>query len=100
MIQSGTYDGTAEDLTFEFRVECEAEGRPAARVVSGDVHRGDLFIASFQCGSPVTSDDKATISGSLVFRGQPELFTGAFTLAVDDRERPRGWGCIWWLLQR
>lgn len=83
-IEPGTYRGTSEGLTFEFRVECSNGG--AHCVVSGDIARGsDHLVASFICEQPQTAADARTITGPLRFRGNPELFTGMMYLNTDGR---------------
>jgi len=80
---SGTYRGTSEGLTFEFRVERQADGTHS--IVSGDIAHGDVLVASFVCDQPQTAADARTITGPLRFRGNPELFTGMMYLSTDGR---------------
>jgi endonuclease/exonuclease/phosphatase family metal-dependent hydrolase len=83
MIESGTYAGRADGLTFDFRVEHGEDG--GVRVVSGDISRGGTFVASFLCVSPALADGGQTVTGALAFRGNAELFTGSLYLTSDAR---------------
>lgn len=82
MFQSGTYRGTAEARTYEFRLESVNDGE---WFLSGDVTRGTELIVSFVCEKPVFSTDGTTLSGAIVFRGNAGLFTGTIHLTTDDR---------------
>lgn len=82
-IEPGTYSGQSEGLNFEFRIECTTDSEVC--VVSGDISQGPRFISSFICGNPQVTEDGRTVTGSLAFRGNPELFTGSLYMNTDER---------------
>lgn len=82
-IEPGTYRGLSEGLTFEFRIECGSDRTVC--YTSGDITRGADFIASFVCTNPQLSENGRTLTGHIVFRGNPELFSGTLYLNTDER---------------
>lgn len=83
IIEPGTYRGVTDGLVFEFRVERGREGEVQA--VSGDITRGPDFVGSFLCASPQVTEGGHTLTGSLAFRGNTELFSGTLYLNADER---------------
>ncbi|HEX8598967.1 MAG TPA: endonuclease/exonuclease/phosphatase family protein [Chloroflexia bacterium] len=81
---NGTYRGITEGLTFDFRIERSLSGDQVSRV-SGDISRGLEFVATLSCHEPHVSDDGRTLTGDIVFRGNPELFSGTLYLNADPR---------------
>src|SRR5687768_558467 len=80
-LTAGTYRGTSDGLAFEFRVECDDSG---VCILSGDVTRGEDFVASFVCDKPQANNGGA-VTGAVKFRGNPDLFSGSVVLETDAR---------------
>lgn len=83
VINSGTYRGSSEGLFFDFRIENNFQG--GTYLVSGDITRGTEFISTFICRNPQFTEEGRTLTGPIVFRGNPELFTGTLYLHADER---------------
>lgn len=82
VLQPGTYRGSADGLTFEFRLECPPGS--AVPVVSGDITRDGVFVSSLICTAPQVSAT-GDLEGPVAFRGNPGLFTGRLRLHSDAR---------------
>jgi endonuclease/exonuclease/phosphatase family metal-dependent hydrolase len=80
--REGTWRGSAEGLSFEFRIQLASDGTP--EILSGDVFRGSAFLASLVCEAP-SVDVGGAIIGPVIFRGNPDLFTGSVFLQADAR---------------
>ncbi len=83
MLETGTYHGSAEGLDFNFRIERNAGGKIGT--ASGDIFQGKLFLASFVCSEPEELDGCRVLTGKIIFRGNPELFSGSVRLEADER---------------
>ena len=84
-VRPGRYEGEAEGLRFEFRIECDRQGD--VRIVSGDIWNRDAsqFYATLACTDLAPADGGRTVQGPVVFRGNPELFSGFLSLTADER---------------
>lgn len=82
-LDSGSFRGNAEGLTFEFRVGRKEDG--SLHVVSGDALRDGAFMASFFCKEPLEDSASGIVTGTILFRGHPELVTGHLRLEADER---------------
>lgn len=82
-LDRGTYRGAAEGLVFDFRVGRHPDGR--LQVVSGDATRDGTFVATFVCTAPAEEPSAGTITGTVRFRGHPELVSGQIRLEADER---------------
>jgi endonuclease/exonuclease/phosphatase family metal-dependent hydrolase len=84
-LRAGTYRGSADGMSFEFRVEDRSGAAASGQVIlSGDVLRDGAFVASFVCRT-LEESSGGELSGPLAFRGNPGLFTGHVKLAADER---------------
>lgn len=83
MLESGSYEGEAEGLRFEFRVGRDAEG--SLRTISADVTRDGAFVASLICEAPREEPATGQATGTVKFRGHPDLVSGGLRLEVDGR---------------